>query len=74
MIEFLLGASAFVLLTVAARLFSAPSLLLLGAAIGAVAVVDLARILALLAAFAAQAFVKVGRRSWAEHVEPEDRS
>jgi len=95
MTEFLLGASAFVLLTVAAglvcilrgpddvdrmmsvQLFGTAgiaALLLLGAAIGAAAVVDLALILAVLAAFAALAFVKAGVRPGADQAEPEDRA
>ena len=96
MTEFLLGASAFVLLMVAARpglhparpgrrrshdvgrSSSAPAgiaaLLLLGAAIGAAAVVDVALILAVLAAFAALAFVKAGVRPGADPAEPEDHA
>ncbi len=50
------------------------ALLLLGAAIGAAAVVDLALILAVLAAFAALAFVKAGARPGAARTEPEDRA
>ena len=47
---------------------------LLGAAIGAAAVVDLALILAVLAAFAALAFVKAGVRPGGDPAEPEDRA
>jgi multicomponent Na+:H+ antiporter subunit F len=50
------------------------ALLLLGAAIGAAAVVDLALILAVLAAFAALAFVKTGVRPGGDPAEPEDRA
>jgi len=95
MTEFLLGASAFVLLTVAVglvcilrgpddvdrmmsvQLFGTAgiaALLLLGAAIGAAAVVDLALILAVLAAFAAIAFVKAGTHMASESDEAEDRA
>ena len=94
MTEFLLGASAFVLLTVAVglvcilrgpddvdrmmsvQLFGTAgiaALLLLGAAIGAAAVVDLALILAVLAAFAAIAFVKAGAHSAPAQAESEER-
>jgi multicomponent Na+:H+ antiporter subunit F len=95
MAEFLLAASAFVLLLVAVglvRILRGPgdadrmmaaqllgtggiaALLLLGAATGEAAIVDVALTLALLAAFASVAFVKAGLAADADVAEPGDRT
>lgn len=95
MTEFLLGATGFLLLTVAVglvcilrgpsdtdRMMSAQlfgtggiaALLLLGAASDLAAVVDVALILAVLAAFAAIAFVKAGQPSAGDRADREDRA